>query len=405
MKSILFTALVGVMALAACSDEVRVQLDIVDADNYSRIYMSQANNTPNMQGIFITSDVQYLPVTAFYGGPQKAEKDIRVEFEVRLDLVDEYNNNHGTDYEPMPDGSYSFMESKSTIKSGKSVSEPVNVEILAEKHLAVAKSYMLPVGIKQTSERESIVESLRVTYFVLTGSYLPGQVPREKVYSFGQEVTKPIFCRNQDLIRIDEDDNLQVYKLQEDGTYGAPRRIGQGWGGVDFMFYLPDNRFVCRNPWLNLTQYYIDEDYNFGFQRDIGWGWNNNKSIFAFKDLAILSVHDGGNLVKYPINQNGDFDFGNISDIESTGWGNYSQVLSYENNIIAVESNGNMWIMPLTDSFQAGTRRKIGTGWDIYNKIFQCGEDLLAVDKNGDLWRYEFNPTAFWPLKGEEPAE
>ena len=64
-----------------------------------------------------------------------------------------------------------------------------------------------------------------------------------------------------------------------------------------------------------------------------------------------------------------------------------------------------MWIMPLTDSFQAGTRRKIGTGWDIYNKIFQCGEDLLAVDKNGDLWRYEFNPTAFWPLKGEEPAE
>lgn len=74
MKSILFTALVGVMALAACSDEVRVQLDIVDADNYSRIYMSQANNTPNMQGIFITSDVQYLPVTAFYGGPLKAEK-------------------------------------------------------------------------------------------------------------------------------------------------------------------------------------------------------------------------------------------------------------------------------------------------------------------------------------------
>ncbi len=74
MKSILFTALVGVMALAACSDEVRVQLDIVDADNYSRIYMSQANNTPNMQGIFITSDVQYLPVTAFYGGPQKQKK-------------------------------------------------------------------------------------------------------------------------------------------------------------------------------------------------------------------------------------------------------------------------------------------------------------------------------------------
>ncbi len=26
-------------------------------------------------------------------------------------------------------------------------------------------------------------------------------------------------------------------------------------------------------------------------------------------------------------------------------------------------------------------------------------EDLLAVDKNGDLWRYEFDPTAFWPLK------
>lgn len=400
MKYKLFSAFLGTLLLSACSSEVGVELDIPDADNYVSIYMPQANNSPNVKSVYIMEEVQSIPVTAYYGGPKLPARDVKVEFEVRLDLVDTYNDSHGTNYQPMPEGSYSMKQSVSYIKSGEQRTDPINVDIVSKDYLTVPQSYLLPVGIKQTDGEESVVSSLKVAYFLITGSYLPGQVPREKVYSFGKEVTRPIFCRNQDMIRIDENDNLQLYQLTEDGAYGEPRLIGQGWGGIDIIFYMPDNRFIIRNPWSNLTQYSIDDNYNFGSQRDIGWGWGGAKTIFPFKNLALVAVN-GDNITKYPLSQSGDFDFGNCSDIESTGWGNYTQVFGYGNNLLAMESSGNLWVVPMTDSYVTSTRRKVGTGWDMYTKIFSCGKDLLALDKKGDLWRYEFDASAFWPLKAE----
>lgn len=400
MKYILFGAILSTLLLSACSNELRVELDIPDADKYVSIYMPQANNSPNVKSVYITDEVQSFPVTAYYGGPKTPGQDVKVEFETRLDLVDEYNASHGTNYQPMPEGSYSMKQTVAYIKSGMQCTDPINVDIISKDYLTVPQSYLLPVGIKQISGQEPIVSSLQVAYFLITGSYLPGQVPCEKVYSFGHEVTKPIFCRNQDLIRIDESDNLQLYQLKEDGTYSDPRQIGQGWGGIDIIFYMPDDRFIIRNPWSNLTQYSIDDNYNFGSQRDIGWGWGGAKMIFPFKDLALIAVN-GDNITKYPLSQSGDFDFANCSDIEPTGWGNYTQVFGYNNNLIAIESNGNLWVVPMTDSYATSTRRKAGTGWNMYVKVFQCGNDLLALDKNGDLWRYKFDPSAFWPLKAE----
>ena len=69
---------------------------------------------------------------------------------------------------------------------------------------------------------------------------------------------------------------------------------------------------------------------------------------------------------------------------------------------MAIEPNGNLWAIPITDDYVIGTRRQVGTGWDMYVKVFPCGEDLLALDENGDLWRYRFDPAAYWPLKVEE---
>lgn len=400
MKYRLLGAFLSTILWSACSNEVKIELDIPDADRYVNIYMPQANNVPNVKSVFISDEVQSFPVTAYYGGPQKPAQDVRIEFEIRTDWVDEYNAAHGTHYAPMPEGSYSMKESVAYIKAGMQRTDPVFVDIISKDYLTVPASYILPVGIKQTDSEVPVVKSLNRAYFLISGSYLPGQVPCEKIYSFGQEVTKPVFCRNQDLIRIDEEDNLQLYQLGEDGKYGNPRQLGQGWGNVDVMFYMADNRFIIRNPWSNLTQYFIDDDYNFGSQRDIGWDWGGAKTIFPFKDLALIAVN-GDNITKYPISKSGDFDFGNCSDIESTGWGGYVQVFSYGNHLIGIESNGTLWVVPMTDDYVTSTRRKAGTGWDMYVKVFPCGNDLLALDKNGDLWRYEFDPSAFWPLKAE----
>ena len=96
VKYAIFSILLGSMTLCSCSDEVRVLLDIPDADSYSSIYMPSANNVPNMESIYIMEGVQSFPLIAYYGGSQLPGNDVRVDFEIRMDLVEEYNTQHGT---------------------------------------------------------------------------------------------------------------------------------------------------------------------------------------------------------------------------------------------------------------------------------------------------------------------
>ena len=404
-KIILMTACLwsGAMLFSSCSDRLRIGLDIVDADTYVNIYMPQANNDLNVKTVYITDEIQSFAVSAFYGGPTEPQTDISVEFEIRMDLVDSYNTFHGTDYKPMPEGSYSMSETTARIAKGAQRTTPLYVDITSKDYLAVAEPYLLPVGIKSVSGTEPVLEELRTAYFLVTGSYMPGEVPREKVYSFGHPVTMPIFCSRDDLVRIDEDGRLMLFQPEPDGTYGAPRQIGEGWGNMQIMFYMPENRFIVRNEFSNLTQYMISDNYDFLSQGDIGWGWGESSKIVPFKDLAILAVN-GDALWKYPLSQTGAFDFGNCTAIEGSGWGGYTQLFGYGNNLIMVDPKGDMWVVSLTDDYALGTKRQIGTGWDMYDNVFACGDDLLALDSNGDLWRYEIEPLDLWALKAAETA-
>ena len=49
----------------------------------------------------------------------------------------------------MPEGSYQLSESSSYIKSGTERSVPVNIDVVSMGYMEVAKSYLLPVGIKR----------------------------------------------------------------------------------------------------------------------------------------------------------------------------------------------------------------------------------------------------------------
>ncbi|GKI23414.1 hypothetical protein CE91St19_28160 [Odoribacter laneus] len=397
-----YMILAGLFVLSeACSDEVKAYLeDIPDPGQYTSLYMPQAYYRPSNQTVYVKEGVQSYLVAAYLGGPQAADSDIHITFQIDEKLVEEFNARQGTDYSLLPRECWEFPQQETYIPAGNQQSLPLYINVSAMGYVSVPDSYLLPVTLAETNSEIPVLENYKTTYFLFTGSYLPGQVPSVKVYSFGQAVTKPLLCREKDLIRIDENDNLQLYQSDEDGIFQEPRQIGQGWNGIDVMFYMPDNRFIIRNPDQNLAQYIIDDQYNFLGQREIGWGWGGASQIVPFKNLAFLAVN-GDALTKYPINQNGDFDFPNCSDIESQGWGDYKQILCYGNSILALEAGGNLWEIPLSDDYVTSARRQVGSGW-IFEKLVVCGTDLLALDANGDLWRYEFDPRAFWPLKAEE---
>ena len=392
--------LASLLCISACSDEIRLGLDIPESEDYSKVYIPQAASSPCLKSIFISDDVQTIGLSAFYGGPSMPGRDILVEFEPRPELVAEYNEFNGTDYTVLPEGSYSLSSSTATIKAGQQYSDKLNVNIETVGNIQVAKQYMLPVSIKSVSDSESVNDKLSTVYYVITGSYLPGQVPREKVLSFGQPMTNPIICVNKDLLVIDANHDLILYQLDGNGNYQKTRKIGEGWY-FDIAFYMPpENRILARDMNTNITQFYFTEDYSFYGIGTIGFGWGIYNDLIPFKDISLIALGAAdGALYNWTLKSSN----WNYYNAFGQGWGAFINLFCFNNYLIAIEENGTMAAYSLSDATPpaVGPRRNIGTGWNQYKKLFQCGEDLLALDDNGDLWKYQFTPEGYWPLTAE----
>ncbi|MGH2622837.1 MAG: DUF1735 domain-containing protein, partial [Sphingobacterium sp.] len=163
----------------ACSKEVRVDLDFPTSEKFSQVYMPQANQNPILQQISLTDEVYNLRVNAFYGGSNKAKKDISVTFEISEEKVEAFNKQYGKSYQIMPEGSYSLENSSLKIPSGESSTAILQINVKGKGFLDPFISYILPVSINSTDAPVS--ESLSTVYFEIVGSYAPGEVPREKV--------------------------------------------------------------------------------------------------------------------------------------------------------------------------------------------------------------------------------
>jgi len=386
------------LLFTSCSDKVNIDYSIPEEQDYVSIYLPQAFETPQKKGVFVSSEKQSFVIGVHYGGPNPASSDIKVDLKVNKELVNFFNEQQETNYEFMPDGSFQLETSEVYIKSGTFNSEPVKITITAEGFMEVGKSYLLPVSIQSIDSDVKINEKLRDVYFLITGSFEPGNVPREKVYSFGTSDVGILFCRNKDLIQLEPEGGLLLHQPNENGIFSNMRQIGWGWNGVTIMFYMDDNRFLARKPDSNIEQYYINDDYNFLSQRTIGWGWGDAVTIFPFKSIVVFNTSVDGVITRFPLSQSGDWDYGQISAV-GTGFNIYTQLFDYANTIIGIDVAGIMWEYPVSDAGIIGNKRQIGTGWDMYVRVIRCDTDLLALDENGDLWRYVFDPNSFWPLK------
>lgn len=402
MKKHIIIILASLLCAAACSDEVTIDVGgIPDADNYSKVYIPAAASTPCVESVFISNEIQSLNFSAFFGGMIMPKEDITVEFEVRPDLVDSYNAFNGTDFPCMPEGSYSLPATVATIKAGQAYSTAMTLEINS-RDMIVSRKYLLPVSIKSVSGNTNVNEDLSTVYYVITGSYLPGEVPCEKILSFGEEMKNPMFCVGEDLIVVDNADNLMLYRLDEDGAYQFDRQLGQGWV-FDILFHLsPEKRFLARDrATTNINQYYFDDAYGFPSAGTIGYGWGIYKDIFPCSDNSIIciGVSDGA-LYNWKLDAGSAWTYYGAF---ATGFGEFDYLFCFDNYLLGVEPNGIMAAYSLTQSNppSVGGRRNIGTGWNKYTRLFKCGDKLLALDRNGDLWRYSFAPEGYWPLVSE----
>lgn len=398
MKKILqISSFIICVLLAGCSKKVDVDLNIQGAENYSKLYMPQAVANPIVNSISITPSVYTLNYSAYLGGSLDNTNNINVKFGVNEALVNEYNLKNGTSYKPMPAGSYTLINPEAKIKEGSKSTGVLSLTIKTQGFIQPFQSYLLPVSITEADAK--VNTDLNTTYFLITGSYAPGEVPREKAYAFGANAGSVFFDFNGDIIGRSPNGPLMLYPANIDGTFNTPRQIGAGWNIFNTVFYYGGDRLIGRFAagGGDIAQYMIDKNGNFGASKTIGFGWGIFTKIIPYKGV-LLGIDGAGSMAMYPLDAAGNFDFGRIKTIGS-GWGGFAQVIPYENSLLAIEANGDMYQFPLAEDGTFGNKLKVGSGWDMYTTVFSAGKDLLALDAAGDLWRYKFNPIGFWPLK------
>jgi len=405
------------LMLFACSDEVVVDLSKAEEQNYGNVYIPQAGRSVEQNTLLvkITDKPRSFIFSAFYGGSKPAEQDIKVNFEVNLSLVDDYNEKNSKDCLPMPAGSYSFETFEGFIKAGTNNSGALTVNIFCDK-FEEENTYLLPISIASVSGGEKISQTQRNVYFVIFVQRKdPGDVPRELVYSFGDDFPDEIvFNNNKDVLRLTRDRGMLVYQLDDNGVYKEPfvirPSVEWGWNYPNVfveMIFMPPDRIMGIYTGNTLECYHYTGNYNYSRAHSLGSGWLIFEKIMPFKDMAMLCVEkDGGQLRRYPVSYTCAFGSFAYVGAEDRNYLDFAHLFTYvwddAGSMIGIDDEGNMWYIPVSDDGELGDETLIGEGWDFYNKVLPSGTDLLALDARGDLWRYQFNPNEFWSLKEKE---
>lgn len=100
---------------------------------------------------------------ASYSGLKSAQTNIPVEFALKNDLIPGYNAAHGTNYEPLPEGSYTVSGLKTQISKDKSTTDSLSISIFGKK-LDRTKKYMFPITIVSAGSEE-INKEMQTAWF------------------------------------------------------------------------------------------------------------------------------------------------------------------------------------------------------------------------------------------------
>ncbi len=150
------------MVLLACNKPKDIVLE-----NEGTLYMATAFEEKAKFTLFLADTAQYVSFGAAYSGLGFPSSDIPVTFTVQQALVSSFNLENGTDYELLPQASYTIDALTSVIRAGKTTSEPLTLSIMTNV-LDRSKKYMLPIKLENVSGGK-MSEDMSITYFRLEG--------------------------------------------------------------------------------------------------------------------------------------------------------------------------------------------------------------------------------------------
>ena len=402
MKTLLsYSIAIILLALSGCSKVVMFEPSDEEIASYSSIYMPRAiaERAVTTTAMSTTGEEKTFLYNAYFGGPENAKENIDVTFAIDPAKVAEFNSKNGTNYKLLPEIAYSIETLKGTINAGGRSTGDLKVTVTPGDYFTLFETYLLPISLVEASGTVAINEKLTTSYLVFNITYLPGQVPRERVLQLGQNWgTILTNGARGSLIRKDNKNDIVLHEPDAEGKFTAPARvIGVNWEASESFYYVNENSVVVRNfpYWAGLFSFRIDANHELPQANPFWLGdfWDKYK-IIPFKEY-FLTVDNEGIMRRQPV----------LTDVNAPktqvaiGFNIYKQIITYKNFLLASEENGKLWIFPMSEDGVPGTRRQVGEGWDVYEKIIASGDDILALDDQGDVYRYKFNPNGFYPLK------
>ncbi|MBD8487819.1 discoidin domain-containing protein [Echinicola sp. CAU 1574] len=154
----------GLLVMATLSSCENDELEI---SPFAQIYMPQAIDKPSQHTLVMTDSAQALVFGAAYGSPDVLGKDMDIQFELAPEMVAGFNQENGTDYELMPEGSYELSGDQAFITAGEMQSESLKLWVNPGKGFDFETKYLLPVTIKSVQSDLPVNEALRTTYFLV----------------------------------------------------------------------------------------------------------------------------------------------------------------------------------------------------------------------------------------------
>lgn len=124
----------------------------------------------------------------------KADADIKVAFAVDNSLVAAYNEENGTNYKVLPEGSFKLSETESIISSGSNVSNPVMFHLDSTKDMEDGVTYLVPIGLAKV-EGKRLLKSGKTQYVIINRTIITNALD----FRYGTRFHVPGFQKNASL--------------------------------------------------------------------------------------------------------------------------------------------------------------------------------------------------------------
>lgn len=157
----------SITILFSCESQ---QLEIPNPNSYSKVYLTDGQNSPIEYQYEMKDEVHSIPLGAGYGGFLNLDEDITVGLKFDPELINDFNTSNQTNYPLISEESFTLSSNTVVLPAGGTNSNSINIEINPSKLLGPSE-FLLPISIENVTGNVFVNDDLKTVYYLISGFY------------------------------------------------------------------------------------------------------------------------------------------------------------------------------------------------------------------------------------------